>query len=468
LIKKMDTADEIFRKVPQVEKLLQSEGVRDYTPVLGRDVVVGIIRDETRHFRDLLKKNADTPVESLTDAIVQRCRAKKLEKLQRVINGTGIIIHTNLGRSPLAEDILENLKQIAGGYCNLELYLPLKKRGRRGGFAEELLCLLTSAEDALIVNNNAASVFLILREFGAGREVVVSRGELVQIGGGFRIPDIMNQTGACLVEVGTTNITTVEDYRRALTERTAMVFSAHRSNFRMEGFTASPELKELAALKEESLLFVRDLGSGNLVRDGRLPRDFEPTAGYELSQGADLVCFSGDKLLGACQAGIIVGRKDLIARLRKNPLMRMLRVDKISYYLLQETLLCYADGRVDSIKLWDMILQDSAAIRKRINRLLRRVHTPEKKSRFSPVPLKSTYGGGAMPAREIDSAGLRVRVPGYSADEIHTALAHGDVPIIGYVEDDDYFLNFMTVLDRDVNDLAAALNRLADNAPGGF
>ena len=196
---------------------------------------------------------------------------------------------------------------------------------------------MTGAGDALIVNNNASSVFLILNEFARGREVVISRGELVQIGGGFRIPDIMRQTGAHMVEVGTTNITTLEDYRRALTGETAMIFSCHRSNFTMDGFTDGPSLANLASLKTDSLLFVRDLGSGNVTTDQRLPRPFEPTVRFELEQGPDLVCFSGDKLLGGCQAGIIVGRKDLVARLRRNPLMRMLRVDKVTYFLLQET-----------------------------------------------------------------------------------------------------------------------------------
>ncbi len=460
-----ETAD-ILRRIPQVEKLLQSKEIRGFIRVIGHNVVAGIIKEEVARFREILKVRNGADMGDLINNVIAGCELKRLEKLQRVINGTGIIIHTNLGRSPLGTDTLDDLTKALSGYCNLELYLPEKKRGRRGGFAEGLLSSLAGAEDALIVNNNAACVFLILKEFGDGREVIVSRGELVQIGGGFRIPDIMKQTGASLVEVGTTNITTIEDYRNAVNDNTAMIFSAHRSNFRMEGFSSGPEMREIAALKSDAVLYVRDLGSGNVVHDTRLPSSFEVTVEHELSQGADLVCFSGDKLLGACQAGIIVGRRDLIARLKKNPLLRMIRVDKITYFLLQETLLKYVNGQTDEVKLWSIIHQNRDDLGKRINRLMRLISSPRRKEFLVRTSLKSTYGGGSMPGSTIESTGLRVRLPGKNAEEIIAFLTRQEVPVVGYIEGNDCILDFMTIFDADLKDLARALNLLIARTVG--
>lgn len=458
-----ETMEIIFRNIPQVEKLLQEEGVSRYIPIIGRSAVVDIIRQEISSFRENLRNDHSLDPARLGTAILDRCRTRQMEKLQRVINGTGVMIHTNLGRAPLAIDILHGLVDTMSGYCNLELHLPTHKRGRRGGFAEELLCQLTSGEDALIVNNNASSVFLILSEFARGKEVVISRGELVQIGGGFRIPDIMAQSGARLVEVGTTNITELQDYRRAVTGDTSMIFSVHQSNFKIKGFTRNPSLRDLSALKSPSILLVRDLGSGNLSGDGRLPDNFEPTLTSELGQGVDLICFSGDKLLGACQAGIIIGRKDLVARLRKNPLMRMLRVDKITYYILQETLLRYANARKEDLPLWSMIFQDKKGIAQKITRVQRGVNTHEKKGLLRRVILTSTFGGGTLPAMGLASLGLQIDIPGLSGDAIYAHLIHEDIPIVGYILDDRFTLDFRTISDRDIPVLTAALNRLIES-----
>ena len=321
-----DKVNNLLRAIPQVEKLLQDREISSFINDIGRNQVTKAIRAGIEELRESILNGSEADPDLLKDKIIAKCLYKRFEKLQRVINCTGVIIHTNLGRSPLGDEILESLKKEISGYCNLEYHIPTMKRGKRGGFAEELVCELTGGEDALIVNNNASSVFLILNEFAKGREAVVSRGELIQIGGGFRIPDIMDQSGAKLVEVGTTNITTLDDYKSAINENTSMVFSAHTSNYRIQGFTEAPSLKELSALKSSAVIFVRDLGSGNFINDDRTGSGFEQTVYQELSQGPDLVCFSGDKLAGACQAGIITGRKDLIAALRKNPLMRMIRV----------------------------------------------------------------------------------------------------------------------------------------------
>ncbi|MFH0976429.1 MAG: L-seryl-tRNA(Sec) selenium transferase [Spirochaetota bacterium] len=462
----MENLENILKQIPQVEKILQSENISGFIPNLGRGIIVNIIREEIRKFRENFEKDHDIDIELLMSSIVQACADKKREKLQRVINGTGVAIHTNLGRAPISEDTLRNLATELSGYSNLELDVQQGKRGKRGAFAEELICSLTSAEDALIVNNNAASVFLILSEFASGKEVVISRSELVQIGGGFRIPDILKQTGAKLVEVGTTNITEIDDFRKAITENTAMVLSVHQSNFKIEGFSKYPSLKELSGLKSESVLFVRDLGSGNILVDARFPKTFEPTVTHELLQGPDIVCFSGDKLLGGCQAGIIVGRKDLIRRLKKNPLMRMLRVDKITYYLMQETLIHYSNREIEKISLWNVIFQNKKTLGNKINRLTKKVKSENKKEIITRVSTKSMFGGGALPTLKIESAGIQINIPCLSGKDIYNKFLSCKTPIAGYIVDDKFTLDLRTIADNEIPEVAEAIDRLLNDVQG--
>jgi L-seryl-tRNA(Ser) seleniumtransferase len=452
----MNDKNTILRNIPQVEKLLQSDEIRRFIPEIGRPAVVEEIRAVLGGVR--AKAECDEPVdlEGIIPAVASACGRKRLRKLRRVVNGTGVIIHTNLGRAPLGREIFERLADEISGYCSLEYNLVTGKRGGRGGFAEELLCVLAGSEDALIVNNNASSVFLILSEFARGKEVVVSRGELVQIGGGFRLPDIMRESGALLVEIGTTNITTIDDYRAAITANTAMLFSCHQSNFKMQGFTESPPLRELSALKSERIVFVRDLGSGNLNEDPKTLRPFEPTVRAELGQGPDLVCFSGDKLLGACQAGIIVGSKDFVGRLRRNPMMRMLRVDKVTYFILQEALIRHVNGEYDDIVLWNVMTQAKKDISARISRFMRAVRNPGKKQVITKIKTQSTIGGGAMPGFQMESAGVRIDIPGVSAEEVHFSMMSAGVPVVGTIIDGHYTLDFRTVLDDEVTAAAPA------------
>ena len=386
-----------------------------------------------------------------------------MHKLQRVINGTGVIIHTNLGRSPLGDKIFNNLKKSLSGYCNLEIDLTTGKRGKRGGFAEELICSITSAEDALIVNNNASSVFLILNEFAKGKEVIVSRGELIQIGGGFRIPDIMKQSGAVLVETGTTNITEMKDFEDAITKNTSMILSAHQSNYKIEGFTHIPSINELSSLKNENLLLVRDLGSGNLIPNGTSANVTEPTVSQEIAQGADIVCFSGDKLLGGCQAGIILGKKELISKLRKNPLMRMLRVDKVTYYILQEILINHTNGSLNEISLWEIILQNKKEISNKINRLMRLIKSENKKEFIKKVPIDSTFGGGSQPTEEFESYGIQIEIPDMSPDKLSSIFVTSEVPIIGIINEDKYLIDFIAVGNDDIPVIASVINEILKN-----
>ncbi len=456
----MSGSNEVLREIPQVEKLLQHEAVLPFIDMIGRTAVADEIRKTIDTFRRDVLSGAIRSAADLVPLIAASCSKKKLEKLQRVINATGIIIHTNLGRSPLGRDILADMADTLGGYCNLEYHLPTGSRGKRGGFAESLICGLTGAEDAVIVNNNAACVFFILNAFARGKGVVVSRGELVQIGGGFRIPDIMRESGALLTEVGTTNITDLADYEKGISPDTGMIFSAHRSNYRIDGFARTPSIRELATLKTASVMLVRDLGSGNFLPDsgGGIPLD--PTPADELTQGADLVCFSGDKLLGGCQAGIIAGRKDLIAALKSHPLMRMLRVDKISYFILQETLLKYEKGMHRDVPLWQIAEQDVKAINNRISKVLKRIHDPALKKMLKKSKITGAFGGGSLPGFEMESSGLAFHITGMKASDLYARFISSRVPIVGFISDDIYFLNFMTVLDCDIDEVAWAINEL--------
>ena len=448
----------LLREIPQVEKLIQEEDIASFIPVIGKINVAECVRLGVNSYRDALLSGGDADLAALKAEIVSKLEVRSSERLQRVINCTGIIMHTNLGRAPLGEKIFDSLKENVSGYCNLEFHIPSRKRGKRGGFTEELICQMTGAGDALIVNNNASSVFLILNEFARGGETIVSRGELIQIGGGFRIPDIMNQSGTALVEVGTTNITTLQDFRKAVNENTKMIFSAHTSNFRIEGFTEAPSLKELASLKSESVIFVRDMGSGNLVNDW-MPGNFEQTVFHEMSQGADLVCFSGDKLLGGCQAGIIAGRKDLIARLRKNPLMRMLRVDKITYMILQEVLLYYVNGKYEETELWGSITQGAEAVSRRASRLIRMCGDGAKDA-MNKVRTRCAYGGGSMPGVELESCGVEISVPGLSPEEVYDHFVSSTPPVIGTVRDGKFIIDLFAVHERDMKELAEAVKAL--------
>ncbi|HPS56769.1 MAG TPA: L-seryl-tRNA(Sec) selenium transferase [Spirochaetota bacterium] len=449
--------NELLRNIPQVEKLLQDDEIAAFIPEIGRSNVTALTRRCTEKYRTDLLAGAAADAGTLKSMILEACIRKRKEKIQRVINCTGVVIHTNLGRAPLGEDIFTKLKDEISGYCNLEFSIPEKKRGKRGGFAEEMICTLTGGGDALIVNNNASSVFLILKEFAEGKEAIVSRGELIQIGGGFRIPDIMAQSGAKLVEVGTTNITTIDDYAGNITGNTGMLFSAHTSNFKIKGFTESPSLKELASLKNENVIFVRDLGSGNLTETPI--RSFEQTVYSELIQGPDLVCFSGDKLLGGCQAGIITGRKDLIARLRKNPLMRMLRVDKITYMILQEVLLKYVNSAEDTIELRSMIMRKHDEVSHLVTRFIRMCGPA--KDILNKIKVRGTFGGGSMPGKMIESWGIEVNVPGMSPDAVYDYFLSCTPPVTGVVQEGNFILNFLTVFERDLKELAGAVKMLA-------
>ena len=369
------------------------------------------------------------------------------------MNGTGVVLHTNLGRSSLAPRLREHLTDIAFGYSTLEYDVATGERGTRYAHVEQLICQLTGAEAALVVNNNAAAVLLVLSAMAAGREVVVSRGELVEIGGSFRIPDVMRQGGALLREVGTTNRTHAKDYRDAITDQTAMLLKVHCSNFAVVGFTAEVTVAELAALGRESgVPVVADIGSGNLMDWQGIPGMTEPRVQEYLAAGADLVTFSGDKLLGGPQAGIIAGRAAMVNPLKKHPLLRALRVDKLTLAALEGTLRLYRDERLAwaEIPTLRLLRLTAAELKKKGQQVVRRLRRQLPDSIvIELVPGVSQVGGGALPLAELPTWLTAIRSVECSAGELEAGLRRQPVPVIGRIARGDFLLDLRTVADDD-------------------
>ena len=451
---------EELRKLPGVDRLLQEGAVQALAEEYGHDLTVETIRQALDLARQTIMAGQDCPS---TDELVEMMRlnleARSRPTLRPVINATGVIIHTNLGRAPLSAEARAAMELAARGYTNLEYDLEAGRRGSRYVHAEELLCQLTGAEAALVVNNNAGAVLLILTALARGKEVIVSRGHLVEIGGGFRMPEVMRQSGARLVEVGTTNRTYIHDYEEAITEETALLMSVHRSNFRLTGFVHEPELGELVELGEKrGLPVVDDLGSGALLDTSAYGLAHEPTLQESVAQGTALVSVSGDKLLGGPQAGIIVGREDLIARLKRHPLTRALRVDKTTIAGLQTTLLHYLKGEAeDKVPIWRMIAASIEAIEERAMDWAEKLAEEGIAARV--VDGRSTVGGGSLPGETLPTRLLAIQVD--SPDGLARRLRAGDPPVIGRIEDDLFLLDPRTVLAEEEEVLIEAIRSRA-------
>lgn len=494
-----------FRILPSVEQLRQRAGALRLQERYGHAAVVQALRDETEDLRRRLAAaarethaaggtdaaretgaagglpaTAAEAVEIIEAALEPRLRRMFQSTLRPVINATGVIIHTNLGRAPLSAAALAHVAEIGGSYSTLEYDVDAGGRGHRDAHAEAALCSITGAEAAVVVNNCAAATMLVLAAMGAGREVIVSRGELVEIGGGFRVPDVMAQSGAILREVGTTNRTRAADYAAAVSDRTALILRVHRSNFRIEGFTETPALADLVAVgREHGVPVAEDLGSGNIVgglspatdlaglRPGDVPglaellRD-EPTVQGSIAAGVDVVCVSGDKLLGGPQAGIILGRRDVILAIRRHPLMRALRVDKITYAALWGTLAEYAAGRArESVPVVRMLTRTPAEIEARARRLAERLDA----SGFYETAVadgESTIGGGTTPGMTLPTRLLAIARRGMTASGLEAALRRQDPPVIARIENDRVLLDLRTVFEDQDERLADALLAAAD------
>ncbi|MEO7133561.1 MAG: L-seryl-tRNA(Sec) selenium transferase [Vicinamibacterales bacterium] len=433
-----------FRVIPSIEILRQGARVRELEARYGSGATVAALRAGADHVRMRIAAgeavdHAAQSVEAFAaGALVLHARGS----LRPVINATGVVIHTNLGRAPLAEVALERLGAIAGGYSNLEYNIATGERGSRTVHAESLLTQLTGAEAAIVVNNNAAATVLILAGLALGREVVISRGELVEIGGGFRIPDVLRQSGASLREVGTTNRTRVSDYTAAVSPATAMFLRVHPSNFRIEGFTERPSLTDLvAAARAMRVPVIEDIGSGCLVDDVA----DEPSVQASIAAGVDLVCFSGDKLLGGPQAGIIVGKQALVEQLRTHPLMRAIRADKMVFAVLEATLAEYVAGRSkETIPVQQMLHASPDEIEARAQSLAETLAATG--WQVALISGSSAVGGGSAPGLQLPTVLLAIARQGESPDQTEAWLRSLDPPVIARIEHDRVVLDLRTVL----------------------
>lgn len=450
-----------FRVIPSIEQLRQRPRVAALEREHGPDATLHALRAEARKLRAMIAAGEAVPAGDAADrlerACAERLRGERRGSLRPAINATGVIVHTNLGRAPLSSAALARVQSVAKGYATLEYDLARGTRGSRHVHAASLLTALTGAEAALVVNNNAAAMLLVTAALARGREVIVSRGELIEIGGGFRVPDVMAQSGAVLREVGTTNRTRLADYTAAVQSRTALVLRVHRSNFRMDGFTETPMLADLcAAAHGAGLPLVEDLGSGSLL-DGL---GGEPSVQASIAAGVDLVCFSGDKMLGGPQAGIIVGRRDLVETLARHPLMRALRVDKLTLAALEGTLLEYRSGRAEeSVPVVGMIRLSLDAIAERARRLAARLERAGWTTEL--LPGTSAIGGGSAPGIELPTLLVSLAREGLTADALEEKLRALDPPVIARIEHDWVVLDLRTVLDDQDDTLVAVLASIA-------
>jgi L-seryl-tRNA(Ser) seleniumtransferase len=451
---------ELLRQLPSVEQLLQTRIASGLVTAYGRPATLEAVRSALDRARLAIRAGRESPPtpEELLTAAEAHLSVLTTPTLRPVINATGVIIHTNLGRSPLSTAARQAVAGAAHSYNTLEYDLESGSRGSRSVHAHQLLTQLIGSEEATVVNNNAAAVLLTLTALAQGREVIISRGQLVEIGGSFRIPEVMAQSGATLVEVGATNRTHLHDYQAAINESTAAIMVAHHSNFRIIGFTAEPELAELGTLAHErGILLLHDLGSGTLLDTADYGLAHEPTVQESLAAGTDIACFSGDKLLGGPQAGIIVGRRELVTRIKKHPLARAVRPDKLCLSGLSATLLHYLkDEAPRQIPIWQMIAARPEELKRTARRWARQLDRAGVTAEVTPG--ESTVGGGSLPGETLPTWLVVIHHP--RPDALARQMRAADPPVIGRIEDDRLLLDPRTVLPEQENLLLQVMQRL--------
>lgn len=457
----------LLASLPSVDEILKSEKGLEWQKTYPRRYVLQAIREIINQHREaiLQDKAVEASSETLYPDIQKRIEKLSAYSLKPAINATGVVIHTNLGRSVLSEEVMEHVRQITCGYSNLEYDIAKGKRGKRYTHVQRLLNEITGAEDSLIVNNNAAAVFVCLSALAKGREVIVSRGELVEIGGSFRIPDVMSSSGAILREVGTTNKTHLHDYECAINEKTALLLKVHQSNFRMLGFTKSLSVEELVTLgRKYKIPVMFDLGSGCLIDLKPYGIHIEPMVQEIIRAGADIVTFSGDKLLGGPQGGVIVGKAEHIEKIAKNPLMRAVRVDKMTLAAFEATLMCYLDEdkAKDTIPTLNMLLQDIGKIKARAKKIalqLKKVigssHTDI--SKIDVIEDSSQSGGGALSEVEFRTYAVSIKPLHLSVNAIEERLRHSNPPIIARIKEEALILDARTVRDNEIKALVRGI-----------
>jgi len=461
------TIAERLRKLPSVDRLMGEPPLQDLLSLYGHRLTVTAARETLAQVREEVRAGGEVPSqEALALRAAAYLRGHLAPTLRPVINGTGVIIHTNLGRAPLSAAARTAMMDAARGYSNLEYDLTAGRRGHRTVHAERLLCELTGAESALVVNNNAGAVLLALAGLARGRGVLISRGQLVEIGGGFRVPDVMAQSGARLIEVGTTNRTHRADYERALARDpdVALILRAHHSNFRIVGFTAEVGLRDLVELGEaHGVPVMDDLGSGALLDTASFGLAHEPTVQESVAAGAAVVCFSGDKLLGGPQAGIIVGKSTFVEPLKRNPLARALRADKLCLAGLQATLMHYLkDEATRQVPVWRMIATPLAEIERRARRWRRRLRQAGVRAEI--VEGRSTVGGGSLPGETLPTRLLALPVA--DPDRLAAALRASDPPVVARIEEDRLVLDPRTVLPEEERELLRVVTTAFESERG--
>jgi L-seryl-tRNA(Ser) seleniumtransferase len=456
----MTTDQNQLRLLPSVDELLQSVAGQALIAQFSRALALRAIRASIAQARVAIREGAPCPsTEALLTTALHILQEEHQPHLRAVINATGVIINTNLGRAPISKQALQAVQEVSAGYSNLEYELGTGERGSRHTHVAALLRELTGAEAAIVTNNNAAAVLLGLSTLAMGREVIISRGQLVEIGGGFRVPDVMRQSGCALIEVGTTNRTRIADYEAALSERTALLLAVHPSNFLITGFTETTPISELVTLgQQHNVLVMNDLGSGCLLHSERYGLAHEPTPQESIAAGVDLVCFSGDKLLGGPQAGILVGKKDVIARLSKHPLMRAVRIDKMTLAALEETLRHYQRGEAEKhVPVWRMIAARPEKIAGRATSWLTRLRAQGINARKQPG--ESTIGGGSLPGETLPTTLLALdaaQVP-FSLEDLAKRLRQRPTPIVTRISRDSLLLDPRTVLEEQDREVVQAL-----------
>jgi L-seryl-tRNA(Ser) seleniumtransferase len=464
----MSTKPEAFKSLPAVTKLLVLPEVKSLIARHGKELITFSIRNTLEHFRTSISKGHPPPsTGQILDKIQSAVRLCGSRSLKKVVNATGIIIHTNLGRSPFGDNLLNDSFEILKGYNNLEFNLQSGTRGNRNDHASELLKFLTGAEDVLVVNNNAAAVMLILRAFAKGREVIVSRGELIEIGGSFRVPEIMAASDCKMIEVGTTNKTRIDDYSKAINDNTAMLFKAHKSNYVIRGFTEEAGISDLVQLaKKHKIPFLYDLGSGLLRSNSNPLFKGEPDVRHSLEQGIDLVCFSGDKLLGGPQAGIIAGKKVLIDKLKKEPMLRALRVCKVTLAMLETVCMYYFNEKA---------LNEKNLVHKVFNRgpedikktaLALKKGLDKKGIKTNVVDSTGQFGGGTLPDGEIKSYAVKITNDNTNkkrsdfAENFFAGLLSQPEPVLGILKKGDIYFDVLTIFEDEVPDLVRIISEV--------
>ena len=451
-----------FRNLPSVDSVLSTDAVGNAVKAYSREWVVSLVRQELDEARVQVGKGATAPTAmELAETVCLRVQSTARTEPRPVINATGVVIHTNLGRAPLSASALLAIGQASGGYSNLEMDLDTGRRGSRQSHLQSLLRQLTGAQAALAVNNNASALLLGLSALAPGKEVIVSRGEAVEIGGGFRVPDVLRQSGAALVDVGTTNRTYVRDYEEAITENTGAMLKVHASNFRVEGFTASVESEALVELgRKYGIPVLHDVGSGSFLPTERYGLAPEPMPQESVADGMGLVCFSGDKLLGGPQAGIVVGHRELVQKLERHPLARAVRIDKLSLAALTATLLHYlADEAEKEIPVWRMISATEESIKRRAEDWLSQSGVNGKVE-----PSRSAIGGGTLPGETLPSWVFALDCGGVTggAEEVMSRMRRADQPVVARIEDGRVLLDPRTVAPDEEEDLINVLRQVME------